>query len=80
MKATNLLGLALAERIRQYRGSGDAVLDRFARLQEQTLHVVRLAVSTGSRSTELLTLGDVHSASAQERCLSRALSVPRWGR
>jgi transposase InsO family protein len=38
MKATHLLGLALAERIRQYRDSGDAVLDRFAQLQEQSLH------------------------------------------
>jgi transposase InsO family protein len=42
MKATHLLGLALAERIRQYRDSGDAVLDRFAQLQEQTLHVALL--------------------------------------
>lgn len=39
MRATHLLGLALAERVRQYRGSNDAVLDRFAQLQEQTLHV-----------------------------------------
>jgi transposase InsO family protein len=38
MKATHLLGLALAERLRQYRDSSDPVLDRFARLQEQTLH------------------------------------------
>ena len=42
MKATHLLGLALAERIRQYRDSGDAVLDRFAQLQEQTLHAALL--------------------------------------
>jgi transposase InsO family protein len=42
MKATHLLGLALAERLRQYRGSGDPVLDRFAELQEQTLHVTLL--------------------------------------
>ena len=42
MKATQLLGLVLAERIRQYRDSGDAVLDRFAQLQEQTLHVALL--------------------------------------
>jgi len=42
MKATHLLGLALAERIRQYRGSGDRVLDHFAQLQEQTLHVALL--------------------------------------
>lgn len=42
MKATHLLGLALAERLRQYRGSGDPVLDRFAMLQEQTLHVALL--------------------------------------
>jgi transposase InsO family protein len=39
MKATHLLGLALAERLRHYRDSGDPVLDRFARLQEQVLHV-----------------------------------------
>lgn len=38
MKATHLLGLALAERLRQYRESGDSVLDRFAQLQEQYLH------------------------------------------
>jgi transposase InsO family protein len=42
MKATHLLGLALAERIRQYRDSGDIALDRFAQLQEQTLHVALL--------------------------------------
>jgi hypothetical protein len=42
MKATHLLGLALAERLRRYRDSGDAVLDRFAQLQEQTLHVALL--------------------------------------
>lgn len=42
MKATHLLALALAERIRQYRDSGDAVLDRFGQLQEQTLHVTLL--------------------------------------
>ena len=41
-KATHLLGLAFAERLRQYRDSGDAVLDRFAQLQEQTLHVALL--------------------------------------
>jgi DNA-binding transcriptional regulator YiaG len=38
MKATHLLGLALAERLRQYRDSGDPCLDRFAQLQEETLH------------------------------------------
>jgi hypothetical protein len=42
MKATHLLGLALAERLRQYRDSGDRVLDRFANLQEQALHVAYL--------------------------------------
>lgn len=42
MKATHLLWLALAERLRQYRESGDGVLDRFAQLQEQTLHVALL--------------------------------------
>jgi transposase InsO family protein len=39
MKATHLLGLALAERLRQYRDSGDPPRDRFAELQEQALHV-----------------------------------------
>jgi DNA-directed RNA polymerase specialized sigma24 family protein len=38
LKATHLLGLALTERLRQYRGAGDPVLDRFAQLSEQTLH------------------------------------------
>lgn len=47
MKATQLLGLALAERIRQYRDSGDAVLDRFAQLEEQTLHVALLREALG---------------------------------
>jgi hypothetical protein len=42
MKATHLLGLALAERLRQYRDSGDRILDRFANLQEQALHVAYL--------------------------------------
>ena len=42
MKATDLLGLALAERLRQYRENADPVLDRFAQLQEQTLHVALL--------------------------------------
>jgi transposase InsO family protein/DNA-binding transcriptional regulator YiaG len=42
MKATHLLGLALGERLRQYRDSGDRVLDRFASLQEQLLHVATL--------------------------------------
>jgi hypothetical protein len=42
MKATHLLGLALAERLRQYRDSDDRVLDRFAQLQEQALHVALL--------------------------------------
>ena len=39
VKATHLLGLALAERLRQYRDAGDPVLEHFAQLQEQTLHV-----------------------------------------
>jgi len=39
LKATHLLGLALAERLRQYRDSRDGVLNRFAQLHEQTLHV-----------------------------------------
>ena len=42
LKATHLLGLALAERLRQYRDSGDPVVDRFAQLQEQTLHAAFL--------------------------------------
>ncbi len=56
MKATHLLGLALAERLRQYRDSGDRVLDRFARLQEQVLHVEYLAEAVeihGSRWDKL---------------------------
>jgi hypothetical protein len=40
MKATDLLGLA--DRLRQYRDSADAVRDRFAPMQEQTLHVALL--------------------------------------
>jgi transposase InsO family protein len=39
MKATHLLGLALAERLCEYRDSGDPTCDRFAALQEQVLHV-----------------------------------------
>jgi len=42
MKATHLLGLALAERLRQYRDGGDPALDHFAQLQEQLLHVALL--------------------------------------
>jgi transposase InsO family protein len=42
MKATHLLGLALAERLRQYRDSGDNTLERFAELEEQVLHVAYL--------------------------------------
>jgi hypothetical protein len=38
LKATELLGLALAERLRHYRDSGDACLDRFAQLKEESLH------------------------------------------
>jgi putative transposase len=37
-KATHLLGLALAERLRQYRDSGDSCLDRFAQEREEALH------------------------------------------
>jgi transposase InsO family protein len=39
LKATQLLGLALAQRLRQYRDQGDPVLDRFAREHEGALHV-----------------------------------------
>lgn len=39
MKATHLLGLALAARLREYRGGQDPALDRFAQIQEQILHV-----------------------------------------
>jgi len=42
VKATHLLGLALAERLREYRDSGDPVADRFAQVQEQALHVALL--------------------------------------
>jgi transposase InsO family protein len=42
LKATHLLGLALAERLRQYRDSDDPVIDRFAEMQEQALHVALL--------------------------------------
>jgi len=38
MKATHLLGLALAERLRKYRDSGDSCLDRFAQTREEALH------------------------------------------
>jgi transposase InsO family protein len=38
-KATRLLGLALAQRLREYRDHGDPILDRFARDQEGALHV-----------------------------------------
>jgi transposase InsO family protein len=56
MKATHLLGLALAERLRHYRDSGDPMLDRFAALQEQVLHVefLREAIDIhGSRRDKL---------------------------
>ncbi len=39
MKATHLLGLALAQRLREYRDSGDPVLASYARRQEEALHV-----------------------------------------
>jgi transposase InsO family protein len=42
VKATHLLGLALAERLRQYRDGGDPVLGRFAQLHEHTLHIALL--------------------------------------
>ncbi len=42
MKATHLLGLALGERLRQCRHSGDPGLSRFARVEEQALHVALL--------------------------------------
>ena len=38
MKATHLLGLALAGRLREYRDGRDPALDRFAQIQEQLLH------------------------------------------
>ncbi len=38
MKATHLLGLALAARLREYREGQDPALDRFAQIQEQALH------------------------------------------
>ena len=38
MKATHLLGLALAGRLREYRDGQDPALDRFAQIQEQVLH------------------------------------------
>lgn len=38
MKATHLLGLALAARLREYRDGRDPALDRFAQIQEQVLH------------------------------------------
>jgi transposase InsO family protein len=37
MKATHLLGLALAGRLREYRDGHDPTLDRFAQIQEQVL-------------------------------------------
>jgi hypothetical protein len=46
MKATHLLGLALAERPRQYRDSGDSCLDRFAQLREEALHAALLGEAT----------------------------------
>jgi transposase InsO family protein len=39
MKATHLLGLALAQKLREYRDSGEPVLARYARWQEEALHV-----------------------------------------
>jgi len=42
MKATHLLGLALGERLRQCRHSSDPALRRFARVEEQALHVALL--------------------------------------
>ncbi len=56
MKATHLLGLALAERLRQYRDPHDPAADRFARIQEQVLHVACLRESLdihGSRWDKL---------------------------
>lgn len=38
-KATHLLGLALAGRLREYRDARDPALDRFAQIREQILHV-----------------------------------------
>ncbi len=39
MKATHLLGLTLAQRLRECRDSGDPVLARYARWQEEAIHV-----------------------------------------
>lgn len=39
MKATHLLGLGLAQRLREYRDDGDPALQPFARGQEEALHV-----------------------------------------
>jgi transposase InsO family protein len=38
VKATHLLGLALAERLRQYRDARDPLVDRFGQLHEHALH------------------------------------------
>jgi transposase InsO family protein len=38
MKATHLLGLALAGRLREYRDGRDPTIGRFAEIQEQVLH------------------------------------------
>jgi hypothetical protein len=38
-KAWRLLGLAFAQRLREYRDHGDPLLDRFPRVQEAALHV-----------------------------------------
>jgi putative transposase len=39
MKATHLLGLALAQRLRECRDSGDPLLASYARWQEEAIHV-----------------------------------------
>jgi len=42
VKATHLLGLALAERLRRYRDSGDPLVRRFGHLEEQALQIALL--------------------------------------
>jgi hypothetical protein len=60
MKATHLLGLALGERLRQYRDSGDRPLDRFAS-SRAVLHVHLRAVEIHGP------LGQVRAAAAPLR-------------
>jgi len=55
MKATHLLGLALAERLRQYRDSGDRALDRFAGFpgdRSVALHLGRVGWELSRRTVQ----------------------------